>query len=265
MSETQTSASTVLSEQRGAVAWITVNRPEKLNALNRATFGRIVEAVEGALADPGIRVLVITGAGEKAFVAGADIAEMAALTPRQAQEWSRELQAGLNRIERGGKPVLAAVNGFALGGGCELAMACHLRIAADTARLGQPEVALGLIPGASGTQRLQRLVGRGRALDLILSGEPIPATEALRIGLVERVVPAASLRDEVDAYAAKLLGRSPAALGCALEAVLSGGESAQPEAERLEAALFGLCFATDDMREGTAAFLEKRKASFPGK
>ncbi|HET9299886.1 MAG TPA: enoyl-CoA hydratase-related protein [Candidatus Polarisedimenticolaceae bacterium] len=265
MSETQTSAGTVLSEQRGAVAWITVNRPEKLNALNRATFGRIVEAVEVALADPGTRVLVITGAGEKAFVAGADIAEMSRLTPQEAQEWSRELQAGLNRIERAGKPVLAAVNGFALGGGCELAMACHVRIAADTARLGQPEVALGLIPGASGTQRLPRLVGRGRALDLILSGDPIPAVEALRIGLVERVVPAASLREEVEAYAAKLLSRSPTALSRALEAVLSGGESAQPEAERLEAALFGLCFATDDMREGTAAFLEKRKASFPGK
>jgi len=265
MSETETSASTVLRESRGPVAWITVNRPEKLNALNRATFGRIVEAVEAALADPGTRVLVITGAGEKAFVAGADIAEMARLTPQQAQEWSRELQAGLARIERAGKPVIAAVNGFALGGGCELAMACHVRIAADTARLGQPEVALGLIPGAGGTQRLPRLVGRGRALDLILAGDPIPAAEALRIGLVERVVPAASLREEVDAYAARLLSRSPTALARALEAVLSGCESALPEAERLEASLFGLCFATDDMREGTAAFLEKRKASFPGK
>ena len=265
MSETRTDTGTVLRDQRGEVAWITVNRPDKLNALNRATFAAIVDAVEGALADPGTRVLVLTGAGEKAFVAGADIAEMARLTPQQAQEWSRDLQAGLNRIERAGKPVIAAVNGFALGGGCELAMACHVRIAADTARLGQPEVALGLIPGASGTQRLQRLVGRGRALDLILTGDPVPASEALRIGLVERVVPAASLREEVDAYARKLLSRSPTALTRALEAVLSGGESAQPEAERLEAALFGLCFATDDMREGTAAFLEKRKASFPGK
>jgi enoyl-CoA hydratase len=144
-------------------------------------------------------------------------------------------------------------------------MACHVRIAADTSRLGQPEVALGLIPGAGGTQRLQRLVGRGRALDLILAGDPIPAAEALRVGLVERVVPAATLREEAEAYAAKLLSRSPTALARALEAVLSGGESAQPEAERLEAALFGLCFATEDMREGTAAFLEKRKASFPGK
>ena len=247
------------------MAWITVNRPEKLNALNRATFAAIVQAVDAALADPGVRVLVLTGAGEKAFVAGADIAEMGRLTPLQAQEWARELQAGLSRIERAAKPVIAAVNGFALGGGCELAMACHVRIAADSARLGQPEVALGLIPGAGGTQRLQRLVGRGRALDLILSGDPIPAAEALRIGLVERVVPAATLREEVEAYAAKLLSRSPTALARAMEAVLSGGESAQPEAERLEAALFGLCFATEDMREGTAAFLEKRKASFPGR
>ena len=255
----------VLVDKRGRVAWITVSRPEKLNALNRATFHEIVAAVESALADPAIGVLVITGAGEKAFVAGADIAEMADLTPQQAQEWSRDLQEGLNRIERAGKPVLAAINGFALGGGCELAMACHVRIAADNARLGQPEVALGLIPGAGGTQRLQRLVGRGRALDLILTGDPIPAAEALRIGLVERVVPAASLGAEVEAYAGKLLTKSPVALARALEAVLSGAESALPEAERLEASLFGLCFATEDMREGTAAFLEKRKASFPGR
>jgi enoyl-CoA hydratase len=265
MSETQAQVASVLVENKGPVAWITVNRPEKLNALNRATFARIVRAVEAALADPGIRVLVLTGAGEKAFVAGADIAEMAGLDARQAQEWARELQSGLDRIERAGKPVLAAVNGFALGGGCELAMACHVRIAADSARLGQPEVALGLIPGAGGTQRLPRLVGRGKALDLILSGEPIPAAEALRIGLVERVVPAASLREEVEAYAAKLLVKSPLALARALEAVISGGETAQPEALRLEASLFGLCFATEDMREGTSAFLEKRKASFPGK
>jgi enoyl-CoA hydratase len=265
MSEIRAAAPTVLVESRSRVAWITVSRPETLNALNRATFAEIVAAVEGALADPGVGVLVITGAGEKAFVAGADIAEMARLTPQQAEQWSHELQAGLERIERAGKPVLAAVNGFALGGGCELAMACHVRIAAETARLGQPEVALGLIPGAGGTQRLQRLVGRGRALDLILSGEPVSAAEALRIGLVERVVPAASLRDEVEGYAAKLLAKSPTALTRALTAVLSGGECAQPEAERLEASLFGLCFATEDMREGTAAFLEKRKASFPGK
>jgi enoyl-CoA hydratase len=265
MSETQPKTRPVLLESREGVAWITVNRPDKLNALDRETFRAIIAAVEHALADPAFGVIVLTGAGEKAFVAGADIAEMSVLDPREAQAWSHELQAGLDRIERAGKPVVAAVNGFALGGGCELAMACHVRIAADSARLGQPEVNLGLIPGAGGTQRLQRLVGRGRALDLILSGDAIPASEALRIGLVERVVPAAALRDETASYAAKLLAKSPTAIARAIEAVVSGGETAQPEAQRLEASLFGLCFATEDMREGTRAFLEKRKPVFPGK
>ena len=246
-------------------AWVTVNRPDKLNALNRATMEAIDGAVSEAIGRDDAGVIVITGAGEKAFVAGADIKEMAGLDARGAQEFSWFLQACLDRIERSPKPVLAAVNGFALGGGCELAMACHVRIAAETAKFGQPEVNLGVIPGAGGTQRLQRIVGRGRALDLVLSGEMIDAAEAHRIGLVNRVVPAASLVDDVRRYAATLNGKGPVALARAIEAIVSGGEVALSEALRLEAGLFGLCFATEDMREGTRAFLEKRKASFSGR
>lgn len=258
-------ASRVTLEVIDRVGWITVNRPGKLNALDRSTVEEIESAVARCVADEGTGVLVITGAGEKAFVAGADIEEMSRLDARGAQEFSGFLQRALDAIEHATKPVLAAINGFALGGGCELAMACHVRIAADTAQLGQPEVALGLIPGAGGTQRLPRLVGRGRALDLILTGARIPAAEAHRIGLVDRVVPAASLREEVRAYAAVLLSHSGAALARALDAVVTGSEIAQAEAMRLEAALFGLCFATDDMREGTRAFLEKRRAAFRGR
>ena len=246
-------------------AWITINRPDKRNALNRATVLEIAKAAEAAIADPGVAVLIVTGAGEKAFVAGADIAEMAGLDARQAQEFSKVLAACLARLESSPKPVIAAVNGYALGGGCELALACHLRLASETAVFGQPEVNLGLIPGAGGTQRLQRLVGRGRALDLILSGDSIDAAEAHRIGLVERVVPAATLRAAAAAYAAKLGEKGPLALARALEAVLAGGEIALPEALALEASLFGLCFATEDMREGTRAFLEKRKPKFAGR
>ncbi len=255
----------VTYEVRKRAAWITVNRPDKLNALNRSTMQEIDAAVERGLGDADVGVLVITGAGDKAFVAGADIEEMSDLDSRAAQEFSLFLQACLNRIDRAAKPVLAAVNGFALGGGCELAAACHVRIAADTARFGQPEVSLGLIPGAGGTQRLQRLVGRGRALDLILTGEMIDAAEAHRIGLVERVSPAAELTATVEAYAETLLKKSPVALARALEAVRAGGEVALDEGLRLEASLFGLCFATEDMREGTSAFLEKRKAEFQGR
>ncbi len=255
----------VLSEVKDRVAWITIHRPEKLNALNRQTVVEIGAAARSAAADAEVGAIVVTGSGEKAFVAGADIAEMASMRPREAQEFSHLLADALDALERCGKPVIAAVNGFALGGGCEIAMACHVRIAADTAKFGQPEVGLGLIPGAGGTQRLPRLVGRGRALDLILSGATIDAAEAHRIGLVERLCPAAQLREAVEVYAANLLAKSPTALAAALEAVLSGGEIALPEALRLEASLFGLCFATEDMREGTGAFLEKRKPRFPGR
>jgi enoyl-CoA hydratase len=255
----------LIYDTAGRIAWITVHRPDKLNALNRQTVGEIASAARHALRDPGVGVLVVTGAGPKAFVAGADIAEMSALDAGAAQEFSHELNAALSVLEGSQKPVIAAVNGFALGGGCELALACHLRFAADTAKFGQPEVGLGLIPGAGGTQRLPRLVGRGRALDLILSGEMIDAAEALRIGLVERVVPAGELKDAVGAYAGKLLAKSPRALARALEAVVVGGEMDLTGALRLEASLFGLGFATDDMREGTRAFLEKRKPEFSGR
>jgi len=247
------------------VAWITINRPDSLNALNRATVAAIAEATGRAVADPDVGVIVVTGAGDKAFVAGADITEMAGLDASGAQGFAHELCASFGLLESAPKPVVAAINGFALGGGCELALACHVRIASETARFGQPEVGLGLIPGAGGTQRLPRLIGRGRALDLILTGDMIDAPEALRIGLVERVAPAATLNAFVSAYAAKLLTKSPRAQSRALDAVLAGGEVALPEALRLEAALFGLCFASDDMREGTRAFIEKRKPRFPGR
>jgi len=255
----------VIYESADGNAWITVNRPDKLNALNRATVAEIVSAAGRALADPQVRVIIVTGAGEKAFVAGADIKEMSVMSAAEGQDYSRFLHASLAWLERSPKPVVAAVNGFALGGGCELAMACHVRLASERASFGQPEVNLGLIPGAGGTQRLQRLVGRGRAMDLVLSGDRIDAAEALRIGLVSRVLPADGLREGVEAYAKTLKGKSPSALSRALEAVVCGGEMALDDALRMESALFGLCFATEDMREGTAAFLEKRKPSFTGR
>jgi enoyl-CoA hydratase len=262
----QTDASNlILYTVTDRVAWITVNRPDTLNALNRATVVAIAQAAERAVSDPNVGVIVVTGAGEKAFVAGADITEMATLDAGGAQQFAHELADSFGRLEASPKPVIAAINGFALGGGCELALACHVRIASDTAKFGQPEVGLGLIPGAGGTQRLQRLVGRGRALDLILTGDVIDAVEALRIGLVERVTTADTLRAFVTAYAAKLLAKSGVAQSRALDAVIAGGEMALPDALRFEASLFGLCFATDDMREGTRAFIEKRKPRFPGR
>jgi enoyl-CoA hydratase len=255
----------LLYETRDGAAWITIHRPDKLNALNRAVVGEIVAARDLAVNDPEVGVLVLTGSGDKAFVAGADIEEMATLGAAEAQQFARFLQQSMDRLEQSPKPVIAAINGFALGGGCELALACHLRLAADSARFGQPEVNLGLIPGAGGTQRLQRVVGRGRALELILTGEMIDAAEAHRIGLVNRVAPRGQLRERVEQWVKTLLGKSPLALSRALEAVISGGECAQAEGLRLEASLFGLCFATEDMQEGTRAFLEKRKPSFSGR
>jgi len=261
---TQQSFSNVLYESGDGNAWITVNRPDKLNALDRATVAEIVSALELAEKDAQVRVIVVTGTGDKAFVAGADIKEMSSMTAARAQEYSRFLHSSLRRLERSTKPVVAAVNGFALGGGCELAMACHVRLASASASFGQPEVNLGLIPGAGGTQRLQRLVGRGRAMELILSGDRIDAEEALRIGLVNKVFPAGQLREGVEAFAKTLKKKSPIALARAIEAVVEGGEVALEEGLRMESALFGLCFATEDMREGTKAFLEKRKPEFPG-
>jgi enoyl-CoA hydratase len=255
----------VIYEAKDGVARLTINRPEKLNALDRQTMRDIDGAVGAAGQDPSIGVLVVTGMGDKAFVAGADIAELSSQTPVEGAAYARLGQAVLGRLERLGKPSIAAINGYALGGGLELAMACTLRVASDAARLGQPEVALGIIPGYGGTQRLARLVGAGRALELILTGEPIDAREAHRIGLVNRVVPQAELAAAVETLARTLLTRGPAALRFALQAVHEGLQMTLEEGLSMEAALFGLSCATEDMREGTRAFVEKRKPVFKGR
>ncbi len=256
---------TLLVERDGAVLLVTVNRPKVLNALNSQTIAELGAVMREAQQDTGVRAIVLTGAGEKAFVAGADINELAVLSPAQGQQHARAGQAVLDLIEQLGKPVVAAINGFALGGGCELAMACTIRIAADTARLGQPEINLGLIPGYAGSQRLPRLVGKGRALEILLSGDMIPASRAFEIGLVNRVVPAADLLGEAKKVAAMLASKAPLAVRYILQAVNHGLEMPQPDAQFLEASLFGLVASTDDMREGTRAFLEKRAASWQGK
>jgi enoyl-CoA hydratase len=244
---------------------MTINRPEKLNALDRETVQDIDRCVSAAGADPGVGVLVVTGAGEKAFVAGADIKELGSQTPAGGDAYARAGQAVFDRLERLGKPSLAAINGYALGGGLELALACTLRIAADTARMGLPETTLGILPGYGGTQRLSRLVGPGRALEMILTGEMIEAREAHRIGLVNRIVPPAELAAAVDALARTLLARGPLALRLAMQAIQQGLDMTLAEGQRLEAALFGLICSTEDMREGTRAFLEKRKPAFQGR
>ena len=254
----------LLVDRSGAVLVITINRPNVLNALNAPTLDELSQAFEDARADADVRVVILTGMGGKSFVAGADINELAVQTPVSGREHARRGQAVFDRIERLGKPVIAAVNGFALGGGCELAMACTLRLAADTAKLGQPEINLGLIPGYAGTQRLPRLVGRGRALELLLTGNPIGAEEAWRIGLVNRVVPAAELMTEARKLAETLAAKPPVALRYILEAVANGIEMPFADAQTYEATLFGLVSTTDDMREGTKAFLEKRKPTFRG-
>lgn len=254
----------LLLEDRGAVRRISINRPDKLNALNRETISELHVAFEQARHDDAIRVVVMAGCGTKAFIAGADIGELATVTPLQAQEFSRHGQALMTRIERLGKPVIARLQGFALGGGMELAMACHLRVASDTARLGQPEINLGVIPGFGGTQRLLRLAGRSAALELCLVGAPIDAARALSLGIVNRVVAADKLDDEVDALASQLAASAPHALAGILDAVLIGGECAIDSALDYETRAFALCCATADMREGTRAFLERRKPSFTG-
>jgi len=255
----------LLYEKRDAVGVITINRPKVLNALNRKTMEELDAAVGEVIADPDVRAAVLTGAGEKAFVAGADIKELSVLGPVAGRDYGLFGQAILDRIERSPKPFIAAVNGFALGGGCELAMACHLRLAAENAHLGQPEVKLGLIPGYGGTQRLSRLVGKGRALQLVLSGEHIPAEEAKRIGLVNEVVPAPDLLDTAISWAGKIAANAPLAIRFALEAVNHGMEMTLPEGLFLEATLFSLCCTTEDMKEGTKAFLEKRPAQWTGR
>jgi len=255
----------VLIERDGPVLVLTLNRPKVLNALNAQTLDELSRAIEQARADAGVRAVVLTGAGDRAFVAGADINELAAQTPIDGREHARRGQALFDRIERLGKPVIAAINGFALGGGCELAMACTIRLAADTAKLGQPEINLGLIPGYAGSQRLPRLVGRGRALELLLSGNPIPADEAWRIGLVNRVVPAADLLTEAKALAHALAAKAPIAVRYILEAVAGGLDMSFEDAQDYEATLFGLVATSEDMREGTRAFLDKRKPEFKGR
>jgi len=255
-------ATPVLSRDAEAVRVLTVDRPDKLNALDRATLQALDDAFAAAADDAGIRAVVLTGSGTRAFVAGADIAEMNGLTAIEAREFSLLGQRLMRRIERLPKPVVAMVNGYALGGGLELAMACHLRIAADGARLGQPEVNLGLIPGFGGTQRLLRLAGRAAALELCLTGAPVDAARALQLGLVNRVVPAAGLEAETMKLAAQLAAAAPLALRGVLDAVVLGGECAIEEGLQFETAQFALLFASEDMREGTAAFLEKRKPQF---
>ena len=255
----------LLIERDGATAIVTINRPQVLNALNTATLDDLRRAILQLKDDAGVRVVILTGAGEKAFAAGADIKELAALTPTGGREHALAGQQVLDLIENLGKPVIAAINGYALGGGCELAMACTLRLAADTARLGQPEIALGLLPGYAGTQRLPRLVGRGRAMEMILTGAPVTADEALRIGLVNRVVPASDLLAAARALAAQLSKSAPIAMRYIIEAVNHGEEIPFADACRYEAALFGLVASTDDMREGTTAFLGKRKPEFTGR
>jgi len=256
---------TLLYEKRDGIAYVTFNRPEKLNALNRKVMEELDEVFHAIHQDDEVRAVILTGAGEKAFVAGADINELAAQTPLEGKETSSRGQRTLDLIEDLGKPVIAAVNGYALGGGCEVAMACTLRVAAENARFGQPEVKLGIIPGYAGTQRLPRLVGEGRALELILSGEPVSAQEAYRIGLVNQVVPAPDLMAAAEKLARKIIANAPLAVKFAMEAVHHGLEMTQEEGEFLEATLFGLCCTTADMKEGTKAFLEKRPAKFIGK
>ena len=246
----------------GAVRTVTVNRPDKLNALNRATLEALDTAFAEAAADPAVRVVVLTGAGPKAFVAGADIAEMNGLSAVQGRDFSLLGQGLMRRIERMPKPVIGKINGFALGGGLELAMACHLRVASETAKVGQPEINLGLMPGFGGSQRLLRLCGRAAALELCLLGTPITAARAAQLGIVNEVVPAAELDARVQALASQLASAAPLALRGILDAIHIGGECSLGEGLEYESVQFGLMFATEDMREGTNAFLARRPPVF---
>ena len=255
----------LLVEIRDRVGHVTVNRPEKLNALNRATLEELDDAFRSMGGDPGVGAVILTGSGAKAFIAGADIGELTSLSAAAGREFALFGQAILHRIETLGKPVLAAVNGYALGGGCEVALACTLRIASGSAKFGLPEVSLGIIPGYGGTQRLARLVGRGRAQELILTGNTIDADEAHRIGLVNQVVAAEDLLPRTEALAGTILSRGPLAVRHALDAIHRGLDMALEEGLAYEASLFSLLCATEDMKEGTRAFLEKRKAGFQGR
>ncbi len=252
----------ILLERQAPVAVVTLNRPKVMNALNRQTLDELLRAFGELRTDDAIRAVLFTGAGEKAFIAGADIHELAEYGPGDGVRFAHRGQAVLELIEGLGKPVVAVINGYALGGGCEIAMACHLRLAATTAKLGQPEINLGIIPGFGGTQRLARLVGEGRAMELALTGDAITAEEAWRIGLVNRVLPPAELMPAARALAEKLAGKSMPVVRYCMEAVHRGLQGSLAEGLNLEANLFGLCCATEDKREGTAAFLAKRPAQF---
>jgi enoyl-CoA hydratase/carnithine racemase len=252
-------------EKKGSIAYVTVNCPKVLNALNTPTWTDLQAAFEDAKADASVHGVILTGAGDKAFIAGADISELADVDAYGAEESSRFGQGVLDLIENLGKPVIAAINGFALGGGCETAMACTLRIAAEHAKFGQPEVKLGLLPGGGGTQRLPRLVGKGRALQLILTGETISAQEAYRIGLVNEVVPAANLIARAETILKQIMANAPIAVKFSLDAANKGLDTSQAEGFALEASYFGICAATEDKKEGTSAFLEKRAPQFHGR
>jgi enoyl-CoA hydratase/carnithine racemase len=267
MSQTGTALTleNVLYEKKDAIAYVTLNRPKVLNALSQRTWEDLRAAFEDARDDAAVRGVILTGAGDKAFIAGADISELAHVTSVEAEKSSSYGQEVLNLVENLGKPVIAAINGYALGGGCETAMACTIRVAVENAKFGQPEVTLGLIPGGGGTQRLPRLVGKGRALQLILSGGMINAQEAYRIGLVNEVVPAADLITRSEAILKQIFSVAPLAVKYSLEAVNKGLETSQAEGLSLEASLFGICAGTEDKKEGTQAFLEKRKPQFQGK
>jgi len=257
--------SNILLEKKNSIAYVTINRPKVLNALNTATMEELRSAFHDIKNDEEIRVVILTGSGEKAFVAGADIGELAQQDAVSAKVYAHRGQNVLNLIENLGKPVIACINGFALGGGCELALACTMRLASDNAKLGQPEVKLGIIPGYGGSQRLPRLVGKGLAMQIVLAGETITAQEAHRIGLVNEVTAASELIPRAEAIAAKIIANAPLAVQYAMEAVNKGMEMTLAEGLFLEAALFGVCCATEDKKEGTTAFLEKRAAQFKGK
>jgi enoyl-CoA hydratase len=252
-------------EKKNKIAYVTIDRPKVLNALNMVTMQELHQVFTELKEDKEIRVVILTGAGEKAFVAGADINELAKNDPVEAKAYTHRGQAVLDLIENLGKPVIACINGFALGGGCEIAMACTMRLASENARLGQPEVKLGLIPGYGGTQRLPRLVGTGLAMQILLTGEMISAQEAHRVGLVNEVVPADKLIARAEEIAARIIGNAPLAIQYCMEAVNRGMNMTLQEGLFLEATLFGMCCATEDKKEGTTAFLEKRAANFKGK
>lgn len=253
---------TLLVSTEGRIATVTINRPDKLNALNALAKAELREVFSELKNNQEVDVIILTGSGEKAFVAGTDIRELAGLNQGTGKEFSAKGQEVFDLIENLGKPVIAAVNGYALGGGCELALACHIRIAADGAKFGQPEVNLGVIPGYGGTQRLARLVGRGRAMEMILAGTQVDAQEALRIGLVNRVVPLQDLMSAAKSLAQTIASKGQVAVRMALKAVNITQESTLSDGQQLEAALFGVCCGTEDFKEGTTAFLEKRRAVF---